>query len=42
MVGIQIQPGSSLVPAVSDSHVNPGGLFKGGSLAREELGEKRS
>lgn len=32
--GTQMQPGSSLVPAVSDSHVNPRGLFKAGSLAR--------
>lgn len=42
LVRTQMQPGSSLVPAVTDSHVNPSGLFKDGNLARAGLGEKRS
>lgn len=36
VLGTQMQPGSSLVPAVSDSHVNPRGLFKDGSLAEQD------
>lgn len=42
VIGTQMQPGSFLVPAASNSHVNPSGLSKDGSLSREGLGEKRS